>query len=356
MAQRESEVEILPGLRTSIWGYERVGTVFGAFGLAAVVAVLCGSSGAFQAESRLSSPASAPDIPVLLAEVKKNQKALDSLVEQYACRKNVEELQPARNGGFRRRSVKEYEVFYLGGEEVDRLVAKDGKPLPLDEQQEETARAEKKIRDFQRRQEKRARREARGERKEEEPGISDFLRVDRFTNPRHVEFRGRSVVAFDFEANPDYRPKTRLESLLQKVVGTAWVDDQAKEIVKLEACFGDSFKIGGGLVAAVREGSAFLFEQGVINNEVWLPSYVEIHVRARLLFKGLRLDQIIQYSDYKKFRVEAATKAAHGKGRATYPRPKLGGPLSHGWKLSDGPTRTTIRVMSSYPLSFIGQG
>jgi hypothetical protein len=91
------------------------------------------------------------------------------------------------------------------------------------------------------------------------------------------------------------------------------VDDNAKQVVRLEAHFGASLKIGGGLLAKIQEGSAVVFEQALVNNEVWLPSSGEVHFRARELFKGVRLDQIIHYSEYKKFRVETVAKPAHGK-------------------------------------------
>lgn len=280
---------------------------------AAAVAVLAGAAWAFQTEIPLQTARPVPDVPALLAAVQKNQKAIDRLVEQYACRKEVEDLEPAKSGGFRTKSVKEFEVFYLAGEEVDRLMAKDGKPLSPDEQQTENARVEKKVKELLRKQEKQSESEARGGKKEEEPGISAFLRVERFLKPRRVDFRGQNVVAFDFERNPDYHPTSRLESLVQKLVGTAWVDDQAKEIVKLEAHFGESMKIGGGVLASIHEGSAFVFEQTLVNQEVWLPSYVEFHLRARLLFKGVRQDEIMRYREYKKFRVETVAKPERGK-------------------------------------------
>jgi len=290
--------------------------VFRTLALTAVVALLCGSAEPFQTGSRPPNPAPPPDVPALLAEVQKNQKEIDSLREQYACRKKVEELEPTKNSGFRSRSVKEYEVFYMGGREVDRLVAKDGQALPADEQQKETARVEKEVRKFERKQEKRAEREAEGREKEKEPGISVFLRVERLSNPRRSELRGHGVVVFDFASNPNYHPKTMLEGLIQKLVGTAWVDDDAKQVVRLEAHFGNSFKIGGGLLAKIQEGSAAVFEQALVNNEVWLPSYAEVHMRGRELFKGVRVDQIIHYSEYKKFRVETVAKPTHGKAKS----------------------------------------
>src|SRR5438477_10008379 len=96
---------------------------------------------------QVPNPEPVPDVPALLAEAQKNQKAIDRVVEQYACRKKVEELEPAKGGGFLTKSVKEYDVFYLAGDEVDRLVAKDGKPLTPDEQQAENSRAEKKVKE-----------------------------------------------------------------------------------------------------------------------------------------------------------------------------------------------------------------
>jgi hypothetical protein len=281
----------------------------------AAVAVLAGVSWAFEAQSR-SPSAPLPDIPALLTEVQKNQKAIDALVEQYACRKKEEDLEPTKGGGARTKAVKEYEVFYLAGREVDRLVGRDGRPLPPDEQQAENARVEKKVQDLLRKQEKQNAREARGGKSGKEPGISTFLRVERFFNPRREEFRGQNVVAFDFEPNPDYHAMTRLETLIQKLVGRAWVDDQAKEIVKLEAHLRGSVKFGGGLLASIHEGSAFVFEQTFVNDEVWLPSYVESHIQARLLFKGLRQDEITHYSDYKKFRVETVATPGRGKTRS----------------------------------------
>ena len=64
-------------------------------------------------------------------------------------------------------------------------------------------------------------------------------------------FRGQEVIAFDVAGNPDYKPKKRIDSIIQKLSGTMWVDEQAREIVRLEAHFAESVKIGGGLLASV---------------------------------------------------------------------------------------------------------
>jgi hypothetical protein len=68
------------------------------------------------------------------------------------------------------------------------------------------------------------------------------------------------------------------------------------------------------LLANVQKGTGFVFEQEFANNEVWLPTYVEAHVGARvLLLKGLRVNATTHYADYKKFRVETLSKIGSPK-------------------------------------------
>jgi len=250
-----------------------------------------------------------PDIPQLLQDLDRNQKQVDSLVDQYACRQ-TEETDEVEGKGHTKKTVNEYDIFYLRGEEVRRLVRKNGKDLTADEQQKENERVEKRVREYEKQQEKDGGKSVEAKKqKEDEAGISSILRVSRFGNARRESFRGHDVIVFDFEPNPAYQPTNLTENVLHKLVGVAWIDEQARQVVRLEARFTDSMKIGGGLLASVQKGSAFVFEQSKINDEVWLPSYAEAHFAARvLLLKGMQGDFVIRYSDYKKFRVESVVK------------------------------------------------
>ena len=60
-------------------------------------------------------------------------------------------------------------------------------------------------------------------------------------------------------------------------------------------------KVGGGLVGSLAKGSNFVFEQQKINDEVWLPSYAEVHVSGRIVFVHLKQNFIDRFSNYKKF-------------------------------------------------------
>ncbi|HEY6465174.1 MAG TPA: hypothetical protein VIY69_04230, partial [Candidatus Acidoferrales bacterium] len=250
-----------------------------------------------------------PDIAQLLRDVDRNQKAIDEIVKQYTC--HLTELDEQRNsdGRLTPRSVHEFDVFYVGedGKAVRHLIARGGKPLEGDEKKKADQRfnkdfdeAKKKAAELASDPQKQAKQD-----EEDQAQISDFLRAEKFTNPRRELFRGQDVIVFDFGPNPDYKPKKLVDSIVQKLVGVIWVDEQARDIVRLEARFNDNAKIGGGILASISKGSNFVFEQALINNEVWLPSYVEVHAAARVVFLKGRQDEIDRFSDYKKFSTES---------------------------------------------------
>ncbi len=259
-----------------------------------------------------ASSRSLPGIADLLRAVEKNQKAIEKLVEQYTCDKTETEFEVDSHGAMKQKGTKEYEVFYLGSNEVDRLTAKDGKPLNPDEGRRESDRVQKRAQDYEKKQAKAAHQGDSGEQKKrdkDEVQVSDFLRMDRFTNPRRETFRGHEVIVFDFEPNPSYKPSSTIERLLHELEGSVWIDEQAQDVVRLEAYLNNTFKMAGGLVASLQKGSAFTFEQAKINDEVWMPSYLEAHVNAKLmLVKGLSGNFTERYSNYRKFHVESVTR------------------------------------------------
>jgi hypothetical protein len=245
-----------------------------------------------------------PDIKQLLSVVQKNQEQLESLIDQYSCTEDEEVRELDKDGKVKKTIAKEYMDFYLGGQLVRREVKKDGKPLTTDEQKKEDGRIEKRIRDYDKKK-------SEGEdasKKKERIDVSTFLRSSDFTHPRWERFRAHEVIVFDFAPIPAYKPRNRTEDLLHKLVGTLWVDDQARQVVRLEAHLSDSFKLAGGLLASIHKGSSLVMEQARTNGEVWLPSYVDAHFSARLLLLSSALgDYASKFSDYKKFRVETVT-------------------------------------------------
>ena len=264
-----------------------------------------------------------PDLKALFAEIDANQKQIDKVKENYAGNQVEEETEYDKAGKITKKEVNEYTFFYLNGDEITTLVKKDGKPLSEDEQKKENEKTQKRIVEEQKKEKKKEEKdekakEAGKESKDDDPGIEVFLRVCQFVNPRRERFRGQDVLVFDFEPNPEYKPKNLEERVVKELAGVVWVDEKAKDVVRLEAYFVGDVHIGGGVLANLQKGTSFVFEQAYVNNEVWLPTYVEAHVGVRLLLvKGIKVNVSTKYSDYQRFNVE--TLNTIGKPKETPP-------------------------------------
>ncbi len=266
-----------------------------------------------------------PDLKALFKEIDDHQKAIDKIKENYAGTREEDETEYESDGRIKKREVKEYTFFYLDGDEISTLVKKDGKPLSEDEQQKENEKTQKEIQEIQKRQSKKDAKEEKDKEAGKDsdsdgPSIEIFLRVSQFVNPRRERFRGQDVLVFDFEPNPDFKAHKLEEKVVQKLAGVVWIDEKAHDVARLEAYFVGDMKFAGGLVANLQKGTSFVFEQEFVNNEVWLPTYDEAHVGVRfLLVKGIKVNEVTHYSDYKRFNVE--TLSTIGKPKETQPPP-----------------------------------
>jgi hypothetical protein len=272
----------------------------------------------------IKSQVKLPDLKALFKEIDDNQKAIDKLKENYAGSQWEEETEFEGDGRVKKREVHEYTFFYLNGEEITTLVKKDGKLLSDAEQKKENEKTQKRIEEFQKREAKKEAKEEKakqeGKHDEDEPGIEIFLRASQFVNPRRERFRGQDVLVFDFEPNPEFKAHKLVEKVVQKLAGVVWVDEKAHDVARLEAYFTGDMKFAGGLLANLQKGTSFVYEQAYVNNEVWLPTYLEAHVGVRfLLVKGFKVGIVTRYSDYKKFNVETLSTIAKPKGATEAP-------------------------------------
>lgn len=276
-----------------------------------------------------------PDLKALFKEIDDNQKAIDKLKENYAGTRNEEETEYDKTGKISKRELHEYTFFYLDGQEVSTLVKKDDKPLSEAEQKKENEKTQKEIQDIEKRRAKKdakdekTKEEGKEKKEDDEPGIEVFLRACQFVNPRRERFRGQDVLVFDFEPNPEFKPRKLVEKVVHELAGVVWVDEKAHDVARLEAYFVGDFRFAGGMIANLQKGTSFVFEQAFINNEVWLPTYEEAHVGVRvLLVKAFKVNAVTRYSDYKKFNVESIAaigkpkEAAAPPAESTPPKPR----------------------------------
>jgi hypothetical protein len=267
-----------------------------------------------------------PDLKELFIKIDNNQKAIDKMKENYAGTKVETTFEYEGNGKPKPPEVKESTFFYLDGEEVSTLVKKDGRPLSDDEKKKEEARVLKQIEELQKQADKKEKKDEKdheeGKEDEDEVSMETFLRACQFVNPRRERFRGADVLVFDFEPNVEFKPRTLMEKIITKLGGVIWIDEKALDVARLDAFFVSDVKIAGGLLANVEKGTRIILEQEFVNNEVWLPTYQEVHVDVRfLMVKGIRADESTRYSDYKKFNVQTIQTIGKPKGADAPPAP-----------------------------------
>ena len=260
-----------------------------------------------QAAATSSAGQTLPSIETLIQDVLANQDKVDKIQENYACDDARTEEKLDKHGNVKKTTTYVYQVSFIGSNEIDRLIEKNGNALSADEQKKEDERVAKQVKKF----DKEDADTAAQRKKHDQAAISiqDFLRADRFYNPRRERRVGEDLIAFDFAANSAFHARTLMQRVAQSLIGTIWIDEKAHDVAELDAHFEKNVKIGGGLLASLHKGSSVRFVQTFVHNQVWLPTYISVHINARaLLFVGMNEDQTDQYSAYKEFHVSSHYK------------------------------------------------
>jgi hypothetical protein len=265
-----------------------------------------------------------PDIQSLIKEVGQNEDEIERILENYTYTENVTKRSLDSKGQLRETETETRELTFYKGNRIRRLIAKNGKPLSADQEADENKRVEKRIREIEKKEAEKERKKAQASSREDpeeedfdrnrRPSIADVLRASRLVNPRRERYRNRDVIVFDYEPLPGYKPQKDYEKIFGKMAGALWVDAADKQVARVEARLVEPYKIGGGLVASLKEGGSFVIEQDRVNDEIWLPTRADLNLGIKVfLVKGIDVNVAIAYGNYKRFNVEAE------KERLKYP-------------------------------------
>lgn len=231
----------------------------------------------------------------------------DKKQRDYTYIEREEEHNLDGKGRVKSTEVRTSEVLMIYGEQVERLIAKNDKPLS----DKDAAKQEEKIQKIidKRNKESEADRRKRlaQEEKDREKGREFVKEVADAYNFHFVgieQLDGRDTYVIDGDPRPEYQPHLKDARILPKFRFRAWVDKQESQWKKLHVECIDTVSFGLFL-ARIHKGTRIEIEQTRINDEVWLPKHVAFHVDARIaLLKGFNLDDDITYRDYKKFRTD----------------------------------------------------
>ena len=200
-----------------------------------------------------------------------------------------------------------WEILEIYGEPVARLTAKDDKPLSADEVRKEDGKIQKVIDKRKNESEddrrKRLEKEERG-REEDRKFVLEIADAFNFRLLGSETLDGRDAWVLEGEPRPGYEPKSRDARMLSKFKGRVWIDKADAQCAKLDITAIDTVSYGF-VLARIHKGTHILFEQIRVNDEVWLPKQVEIHLDARVaLFKAYDEDIELIFHDYRKFRTD----------------------------------------------------
>jgi hypothetical protein len=204
--------------------------------------------------------------------------------------------------------VKTYEVLEIYGEQVQRLIAKDDKPLEDKDAAKEEEKIQKIIdkRKNESEQDRRKREEKEvKEREDSRKFVREVADAYDFTMLGTELVGGRAAWVFQGEPRPGFQPHMKESKFLSKFHGRVWIDKSDLQMAKLDVEALDTVSVGW-VLARVHKGTRFMIEQTRVNEEVWLPRYLTFKVDARFaLLKGVRLGGEETFHDYKKFRTSS---------------------------------------------------
>lgn len=286
-------------------------------------------SGTTEAENAGSKPAATlPDPAALLHDVELNEERMDALRNDYTYHVHLEQQRLRKDGSIKSGEVTDSESLTLEGVRVNRVVARDGKPLDAAEQAKENERLDKEV---AKAKERRAKAAAEGQKTDPRGDtiitVARLLELGSFSNERRIEYGGRPTIVLDYAGDPKAKTRSSAEAVVKDLVGTVWIDEADRVLVRGQGHFLKDFKVGGGLIADVRKDSSFDFEARRVNDSVWLPATIDGRGSIRvLLVAGFDGQLHLTASDYRRFRTSTRIVA----GPSTPAEPHAGRPAGDG--------------------------
>ena len=260
-----------------------------------------------QDKQAAAQPLTEDQIRELIRKAADNDMENDKKLRDYTYSERDEEKHLDGKGEVKSTETKSYDVMEIYGDQVQKLVAKDDKPLSEKDAEKEEEKIQKII--DKRKNESAEDREKRlkKEEKEREQNRQFVLEVADAYNYKFVGMEtidGRENYVVDGDPKPGYEPRMKDAKILPKFRFRAWIDKEEVEWKKVDVLCIDTVSYGL-FIARLHKGSRVVLDQTRVNNEVWLPQHINVKVDARVaLLKEYNLGIDIAYKDYKKFRAD----------------------------------------------------
>src|SRR5271166_1241516 len=180
--------------------------------------------------------------------------------------------------------VKTYEVMELYGEQVQRLIEKDDKPLDAKDSDKEEEKIQKII--DKRKNEPEGDRKKREEKEEKDRAedrkfVLEVADAYNFTLVGTEVVGGREAWVIEGEPRAGFVPHMKDSKFLSKFRGRVWIDKNDLQLAKMDVECLDTIS-WGLFLARIHKGTRVMLEQTRVNDEVWLPFHVTAKIDVRL--------------------------------------------------------------------------
>ncbi len=114
------------------------------------------------------------------------------------------------------------------------------------------------------------------------------------------EMRGEHQLAkYSMVPNPKYKPTSRNATLLTKVKGFVWIDEQAGELAKVEGEVSADISLALFL-GKVYKGSHYMQERYEIEPGIWLPTFEQYDFDGRKFVVPFAIHERTTYTNYHR--------------------------------------------------------
>lgn len=266
------------------------------------------SEPAIKLEPNASGAVPPEQIRALLMRAEEKDLENDKRLRDYTYIERQEEHKLDAHGAVAKTEIRTLEVLEIYGEEVEKLIAKDDKPLSDEDAKKEDEKVQKIIDKRKNESDDARRKRLEKEEKSREEDRKFVLEIADAFDFRLVgseTIDGHDAWVLEGEPHPGYQPKHRDARMLSKFHGRVWIDKAEAQWLKLDITAIDTISIGLFL-ARIHKGARVVVDLTEVNKEVWLPKHVQFRLDARVaLVKNYREDIEQTFRDYKKFRTES---------------------------------------------------
>jgi hypothetical protein len=260
-----------------------------------------------------------PDVRAFLAELRKSLHTDDHLLSSYTYTEKRTRVELDSNRRPKKTEVNVFQVYPGTCERpaYRRQIIKNGKPVPEKELAKQDREHQQRVKEGRQDDSSRGprwrRRESCDGKVADERIIQDLFGLYDIRIVGRETISGHSAVLVTFNPRPTYEPQTEQGMMLQHISGRAWISESDYQLVRVSAEVFDDIPIVGIGLAKLRKGTRLAAERRRFNGEVWLPAKAEVELEARVLLRGVRFRETIEYSDHKKFSVDTILRFPEGQ-------------------------------------------